>query len=73
MGVLPPVLCPLRSTNIIEQNGSGNSIVVVCTGLRGKELHREVGMGIVVTSGSLCGEMVAHWPRMQEMLEQFLL
>ena len=32
---------------------------VVCTGLSGKELHRQVDMGIVVTSGSLSGLMVS--------------
>ena len=35
--------------------------VVMCTALRGKELHRHVGVGIVVMSGSLFGEMVVHW------------
>ena len=35
--------------------------VVVCTDLWGKELHRQVGVGMVVTSGSLPGEIVAHW------------
>ena len=30
-------------------------IVVVCTNLWGKDLHRQVGVGIVVTSGSRCG------------------
>ena len=39
-------------------------IVVVFTDLLGKEPHRQVDVGIVVTSGSLCGVMVAHWPGM---------
>ena len=34
--------------------------VVVCTDLSGKRLHRQVSVGIVVTSGSLCGIMVSH-------------
>ena len=33
--------------------------VVGCTDPSGKELHRQVGMGIVVTSGSLHGVMVS--------------
>ena len=41
--------------------------VIVCTDLWGKELHKQVHMGIVVTSGSLCGVMVAQWPGMPEM------
>ena len=32
--------------------------VVVFTDLSGKELHRQVGVGTVVTSGSLGGGMV---------------
>ena len=36
--------------------------VVVCAGLWGKELHSQVGVGIVVTSERLHGGMVAHWP-----------
>ena len=36
-----------------------NSIVVVCTVLSGKELHRQVGVGKVMSSGSLGGEMVS--------------
>ena len=32
-----------------------------------KELHRPVGVGIVMTSMSLCSVMVPHKPRMQEM------
>ena len=42
-------------------------IVVVCTDLSGKELYRQVGMGMVVTSGGLPGVMEAHWPGMPEM------
>ena len=38
-------------------------IVAVCTDLWGKEMHRQVGVGTMVTSGSLRGVMVAHWPR----------
>ena len=34
-------------------------IVVVCTDPSGKEPHREVGVGRMVTSGSLCGVMVS--------------
>ena len=37
--------------------------VVVCADLWGKELHRQVGMGIAVTSGV----MIVHWPEMLEM------
>ena len=32
----------------------------------GKEMHRQVGVDIVVTSGSFHDVMVAHWPRMPE-------
>ena len=35
------------------------AVVIVCTDLRGKELHRLVGMGIVVKSGSPCGVMIS--------------
>ena len=35
--------------------------VVVCIDLSGKEPRRQVGVGIVLTSGSLHGVMVAHW------------
>ena len=41
--------------------------VVVCIDLWGKQPHREVGVSIVVTSGSLHGEVVAHWPGMPDM------
>ena len=41
--------------------------VVFCTDLRGKELHRQVDMGIVMTSGDLHGVIVAHGPGMPEM------
>ena len=34
--------------------------VVVCADLSGKELHRQVSVGIMVTSGSLHDVMVAH-------------
>ena len=44
--------------------------VVVCTDLCGKALHRQVGVGIVVTSGSLRCVMVAHWPGMPEIWVQ---
>ena len=47
--------------------------VVICTDLSGKELHRQVGIGIVVTTESLCGAMVARWARMPEMWVQFPL
>ena len=47
--------------------------VVVCTDLGGNELQRQVGMGIVVTSGNLNGVMVAHWPGMQEIWVRFTL
>ena len=33
--------------------------VVGCTDLSSKELHRQIGVGIVVTSGSLHGVMVS--------------
>ena len=32
---------------------------MVCTDLSGKESHRHLGVGAVVTSGSLGGEMVS--------------
>ena len=35
--------------------------VVVCTELWGKELYRQVGVGIVVISGSLCDAVLAQW------------
>ena len=40
--------------------------VVVCTELSGKELHSQVDVGIVVTPGSLCGVLIAHWPGIPE-------
>ena len=40
--------------------------VAICTDLCGKELHIQVGVGIVVTPGCLCDVMVAHWPGMPE-------
>ena len=36
----------------------GTGIVVVCSDLSGKELHRQAGMGRVVISGSLGGVIV---------------
>ena len=47
--------------------------VIVCTDLWGKELHRQAGVGIVVTSGSLSGVMVAHWPGMPNIGVRVLL
>ena len=44
-----------------------NDIVVVLTDLWGKELHRQVCVGIVVMSERVHGVMVAHWPGMPEM------
>ena len=41
-------------------------IYYVCNNI-GKVLHKHVGVGIVVTSGSLHGVMVALWPGMPEM------
>ena len=41
----------------IRYNSRGTS-VVVCTDLQGKEPHRQVGIGQVMTSGSLGGGMV---------------
>ena len=38
-----------------------------CIDIRGKELDRQVGVSIVVTSGSLCGVMIEHEPEMPEM------
>ena len=45
---------------------NGIDIVVVCTDLAGKELHRQVGVGILVTLGSLNCVMVAHCLRIPE-------
>ena len=45
--------------------------VVVCTDLWGKELHRQIGVGIVVTSGR--NWMLAHRPGMPDMRVWFLL
>ena len=42
-------------------------IVIVGTDLRGSELHRQVGVSIVVMSWSLHDVMIAHWPGMPEM------
>ena len=55
----------LRSPNIKQL--PANTCVLVCTDLGSKQLHRQVGMGIEVTSENLHGVMVAHWPRMSEM------
>ena len=41
--------------------------VVVCTDLSGKEVHCQVGVGIVVTSGSLSGVIAANWRRIPDM------
>ena len=41
--------------------------VEVHTDISGKELHISVGVGRVVTSRSLGGEMVSTLPKMQEM------
>ena len=41
--------------------------VVVCTDFSGKELHRQVGVGWVVTPGSLGGVILADGHTMQEM------
>ena len=41
--------------------------LVVSTDLWGMELHRQVDVGMVVTSGSLHGVMVAYWPVMPAM------
>ena len=37
----------------------GLEIVVICTDLSGKELHRQLGVGIVVTSESICGVVIS--------------
>ena len=37
----------------------GGMSVVICTDLWGKELHRQIGVGMVVISGILCGVMVS--------------
>ena len=50
-----------------------STYAVVCTDLWGKELHRPVGVGMVMTSGSLHGVMVAQWPGMPEMWVRVLL
>ena len=47
--------------------------VVVCTDIRGNKLHRQMGVGIVVTSGNQHGVMIAHWPGMSEMWVRVLL
>ena len=47
--------------------------VVGYTDLSGKELHKQVGVGIVVTSGSLHGVMVTHWSGIPEMWVQLPL
>ena len=44
------------------------NIVVIC-----KEPHIQVGVGSMVTSGSLHHVMVAHWPRAPQMWVRFLL
>ena len=54
------------SSKKLTYNSKGMS-VVVCTDLLGKELHRQVSEGIVVTLGSLHGVMVAHWPIIPDM------
>ena len=45
--------------------------VVVCTDLSSKEPHIQVGVSRVVTSGSLDGDWLAHWPGMQELWVRF--
>ena len=40
--------------------------VLGCADISGKELHRQVGVSIVVTLGHLHGIMVAYWPGMTE-------
>ena len=42
--------------------------VVVWLHLLGNELHRQVGISIVVTSACLYGVMVVHWPRMSDIV-----
>ena len=51
----------------------GGTSVADCTDLSGKKLYTQVGMGIVVTSGSLRGLMVAHWHGMSEKWVRFSL
>ena len=65
------VLYGISSTNSCSQ---GKEVtLVVCTDLSCKELHRQVDMGVVMTTGSLCGVMVAHWPRMPDIWVKGLL
>ena len=47
--------------NVIKRHVIIINTIIVCTDLSGKELHRQVGVGIVMTSGSLCGVMVEQW------------
>ena len=47
--------------------------LVVYTGLSGKKLSRQVGLGTVMTSGSLGGEWLSHRHGMQVMWVRFQL
>ena len=55
------IACMYVTVSSKRVNSRGTS-VVVCTDLRGNELHGQVGVGIGVMSVILHGVMVAHWP-----------
>ena len=58
------IACMYVIVSIKRLTVPGGMNVIVCTDLWGDEPYSQMCVGIVVTSGSLCGEMVAHWPRM---------
>ena len=53
---LSSFLCACKCLNDLQFQGTS---VVGCINLSGKKLHREVGVGAVVASGSLGGVMVS--------------
>ena len=62
-------LCVIVSFKLLTIPGRISAVVY--TDLSDKQPCRQVGMGCMVTSGSLGGEMLAHRPRMQEMWVRF--
>ena len=55
--------CPWKSNDLFSPLDTSG---IVYTDLWGKVQQRQVNVDIVMTSGSLCGVMVAHWSRMSD-------